>query len=71
MICQKLKNNEVFVVCQKNAWVDASTFIRWLKRIWFGTYPFRNVENCILFFDRATSHINDEVSKLFENNKCF
>ena len=24
----EVKNSEVFVVCQKNAWVDASTFIR-------------------------------------------
>ena len=55
----------------KNAWLDLQTFIKWLNIVWFRSYPFRNIEGSILYFDKASSHFNSQINEMFEKNKCF
>ena len=64
-------NKKIFVLCQNNAWVDSQTFIKWLNIIWFRSYPFRNIKGSILYFDKAPSHMNDQIIDMFEKNECF
>ena len=65
-----VKNKKVYFICQKNAWVDSNTFVKWLKLIWFRAYSFRKTEDRIIYFDRATSHLSNEINDLFKENKC-
>ena len=58
--------NKIFVVCQHDAWVDSNVFIKWLNTIWFRTYPFRQIKESILYFDKAPSHMIKEVDSLFQ-----
>ena len=60
-----VKNNKIFISCQKNSWVDASTFIKWLNCIWFKSYSFKPNEGTILYYDKAPSHLTEDVIKLF------
>ena len=66
----EVAENKVLVLCQKNAWVDIQTFIKWFI-VWFRSYPFRNIEGSILYFDKASSHMNSQITEMFEKNKCF
>ena len=61
-------NKKVFALCQNNAWVDSQCFIKWLNIIWFRSYPFRNTKGSILYFDKATSHMNEQIIEIFEKN---
>lgn len=67
----EVKNKQVYVVCQHNSLVDSNTFVKWLQLIWFRTYLFRKVEDSLFYFDRATSHLSDEIKDSFNQNKCF
>lgn len=58
--------NKIYVTCQQNAWVDSNVFIKWLNTIWFRTYPFRQIKESILYFDKAPSHMAKEVDTLFQ-----
>jgi len=60
--------NKIFVTCQHNAWVNSNVFIKWLNTIWFRTYPFRQINDSILYFDKAPSHMIKELDTLFQNN---
>ena len=66
-----VKNNKIFISCQKNSWVDASTFIKWLNSIWFKSYSFKPKEGTILYYDKAPSHLTEEVINLFAKYNCF
>ena len=57
---------KIYISCQQNAWVDSNIFIKWLNKIWFRTYPFREIKESILYFDKAPSHMIDEVDSLFK-----
>ena len=66
-----LKGN-IFISCQKNAWVDTSIFFKWSNEIWFRTYNFRkSTENNILYFDCAKSHLSEDIKNLFVKNRCY
>lgn len=67
----EVAENKVLILCQKNAWVDIQTFIKWLNIVWFRSYPFRNIEGSILYFDKASSHLNSQITEMFKKNKCF
>ena len=41
----KVKNKQVYAVCQHNEWLDSNTFAKWLQLIWFRAYLFRKVED--------------------------
>ena len=62
--------NKMYVVCQSNAWVDSSTFLSCLNKAWFRTYPFKQISGTILYYDKASSHLTDEVVNMFNINKC-
>jgi len=68
---QEVCDKKVYVVCQQNGWADSDTFVRWLKSIWFVDYPFRKVEGSILYLDRVSSHLTDDVLSLFKKNNSF
>ena len=42
-------NHKIYIACQSNAWVDSSTFVKWLNRIWFKTYPYKPIKGSILY----------------------
>ena len=67
----EVKNNRIYIACQKNSWVDASTFINWLNRIWFRSYSFKPNEGTILYYDKAPSHLTDDVINMFAKNNCY
>ena len=60
---------KIFVICQENSWVDPNTFIKWLKLIWF-RINIKNIKKRILYFDITTSHLTDEIKKIFNDNNC-
>ena len=62
-----VKNKEILVKCQDNAWVNNEIFNFWLNNVWF---PYCNEQKikCILVLDRATSHYSDGLIKNFINN---
>ena len=71
---KKLQNNiycingEVYIKCQDNAWTDNNLFMFWLTNIWFAPNRYRNINNTLLVFDRATTHFDNSINKLFENH---
>ena len=70
LLIPEILNKKILVFFQQNSWGDSNTFINWLNTIWFNKYPFRNIEQTILFFDKSTSHFNEEIKKIFKDNKC-
>ena len=61
-----VKNKEILVKCQDNAWVNNEIFNFWLNNVWF---PYCNEQKeCILFLDITTSHYSDGLIKNFINN---
>ena len=43
-----------------------NTFKVWLDKIWFRSYNFLFIADCILFMDSATSRITDNIINKFE-----
>ena len=39
-----------------------------LNTIWLIAYPFRQIKDSILYFDKAPSHMIKELDTLFQNN---
>ena len=64
-------NHKIYIACQSNAWVDSSTFVKWLNRIWFKTYPYKPIKGSILYYDKAPSHLTEEVTNMFAENNCY
>ena len=59
---------KIFVVCQENSWVDPNTFIKWLNLIWFKINNIKNIKKKIIYLDRTTSHISNEIKKILNDN---
>ena len=51
--------------------VDASTFIKWFNSIWLKPYSFKPNEGTILYYDKTSSHLTEEVINLFAKYNCF
>ena len=62
-----VKNNEILVKCQDNAWFNNEIFQFWLNKVWF-PYCNNQKNKFILVMDRATSHYSDCLTKNFINN---
>ena len=52
------------------AWVDSSTFLCSLNKVWFRTYLFKQLTGTILYYDKVSSYLTDEVVNMFNINKC-
>ena len=50
--------------------VDTDTFSNWLKTTWFRTDKNKPNSGTILFMDRATSHLTDDILSLFKLYNC-
>lgn len=57
----------IYIKCQDKAWTDNNLFMFWLTNIWFAPNRYRNINNTLLVFDRATIHFDISINKLFEN----
>ena len=72
---KKLKENEyvkkkkIFVECQENSWADNNIFMIWLNNVFFRhKLEQENSAKKILIMDRATTHYDKNLSKLFKDN---
>ena len=54
------KRKKLFVKCQENSWCNTEIYKFWLNKI-FLFYQNIIKKNCLLIFDRASSHINQEI----------
>jgi len=68
-----VKNNEIYIRCQENAWAYEDVFFEWLTKVWFRSNG--NVKpsaNTLLVIDRATTHFSTRINDLFaENNSKY
>ena len=65
-----VKKNEIYILCQENAWASEDIFFEWLKKVWFRSYPnIKSSGNTLLVLDRATTHFSERINDLFVENK--
>ena len=67
---QDVLKGKIKVKCQINSWVDADIFSNWLKTTWFRTDKNKPNSGTILFMERATSHLTDDILSLFKLYNC-
>ena len=56
-----VKNKTIYVKCQENSWCDTNIFKFWVNNIFLYYQNFIIKKKCLLIFDKATSHINNDV----------
>lgn len=64
-----VQKKQIFIKCQENAWCNTELFKYWIKNIFF-KYQKLTVKRIFTFiFNKATSHINNDIIKYLEENK--
>ena len=62
-----VKNNNMYIYCQKNSWCDNNLFIEWINEI-FIKYQNSLQDKVLLIIDKDTSHVSSESSDYFKKN---
>ena len=62
-----VKNKKLYALCQPNSWCTSDIFKFWLKEIYI-KYQLSTKKKCLLIYDQAPSHKNDEIIAYMNNN---
>ena len=54
-----VRNKQMFIYCQNNAWCDKFIFNEWIKNIYI-LYQKLLLEKCLLIIEKASSHSSDD-----------
>lgn len=62
-----VKNNNMFIYCQNNAWCSKFIFTEWIKKV-FKPYEKDIGDKCLLIIDKASTHASNESLEILKNN---
>lgn len=62
-----VKNKKIYALCQPNSWCTSDIFKFLLKEIYI-KYQLSTKKKCLLIYDQAPSHKNDEIISYMNNN---
>ena len=66
-----VKNKNIFILCNENAWCTQETMKYYYENIW-DPYVKRHIfcmDNCLLIYDKAPMHVTDEIRNLYTSGK--
>ena len=68
---QIVKEKKIYIKCQENSWCTTDLFKFWLNKIFLHYQNCIKKKNCLLIFDRATSHINSDIINYMNLNNIY